>query len=249
MSDRDDGWERTAVRPFEVFPELYRHMDMQLLAAIATGDDASRAAAVGAASREVVERITHLRQPWVLNVEADSTIESIDRHTTKLFEHGAPEVGKWVQGILSQWRHQRSWFNLTVDVVATARDNDLNRVIVMAAECIQRSTFAFLDIDFGPIPDMAEDPFYGLLLAAGEIFTTHRDQDPLRVQLDGVGGLAATPEHNPWVAALIDQELVIYRRLYRAFFQLIEHAGMFDGDNQGDREYYSTPDQVDRQTR
>ncbi|WP_166428162.1 hypothetical protein [Mycolicibacterium mucogenicum] len=53
MNDSGDAWERTAVRPFEVFPELYRHMDTQLLSAIASGDDASRAAAIGAGSREV----------------------------------------------------------------------------------------------------------------------------------------------------------------------------------------------------
>ncbi|BBX85969.1 hypothetical protein MAUB_38420 [Mycolicibacterium aubagnense] len=246
MSDRSGEWERTAVKPFEVFPELYRHMDIQLLSAIATGDDASHAAAVGAASREVVERIAHLRQPWVLNIDADATIESIDRHAAKLFERDAPVVGKWVRGILDHWRRQQSWFNLTVDIIAAADDDDLNRAVLAAAECIRRATFAFLDIDFGRIPCVPDDPFYGVLLAVGEVFTTHRDQEPLRVQLDCVGGLAATPEHNPWVAALIDQELVIYRRLYRAFFRLLEQAGMFD-DREGDRDFFHTPDQVDRQ--
>ncbi|MFL0286484.1 hypothetical protein ACJH6H_14585 [Mycobacterium sp. SMC-21] len=248
MSDHSDGWERTAVRPFEVFPELYRHMDIQLLSAIAKGDDASRAAAIGAGSREVVERIAHLREPWVLNIDADATIESIDRHALKLFERGAPEIGEWVQRILGHWRRQRSWFNVTVDEVAAADNEDLSRVTVASAECIRRAAFAFLDVDFGPIPPLSNDPFYGVLLAAGEIFTTHRDQVPLRVQLDCVGGLAATPEHNPWVAALIDQELVIYRRLYRVFFQLLEQAGMFD-DREDDREFFYTPDEVDRQTR
>lgn len=248
MSDHSDGWERTAVRPFEVFPELYRHMDIQLLSAIAKGDDASRAAAIGAGSREVVERIAHLHEPWVLNIDADSTIESIDRHALKLFERGAPEIGEWVQRILGHWRRQRSWFNVTVDVVAAADNKDLSRVTIASADCIRRATFAFLDVDFGPIPPLSNDPFYGVLLAAGEIFTTHRDQIPLRVQFDCVGGLAATPEHNPWVAALIDQELVIYRRLYRVFFQLLEQAGMFD-DRDDDREFFYTPDEVDRQTR
>ncbi|TLH74295.1 hypothetical protein C1S79_02185 [Mycolicibacterium phocaicum] len=223
-------------------------MDTQLLSAIASGDDASRAAAIGAGSREVVERIAHLREPWVLNIDADATIESIDRHAVKLFERGAPEIGEWVQRILGHWRRQRSWFNLTVDVVARAGDDDLNRVIIASADCIRRATFAFLDIDFGADPPMPDDPSYGLLLAVGEIFTTHRDQNPLRMQLDSVGGLAAAPEHNPWVAALIDQELVIYRRLYRVFFQLLEHAGMFD-DREDDREFFYTPDEVDRQTR
>lgn len=250
MNDSGDAWERTAVRPFEVFPELYQHMDTQLLSAIASGDDASRAAAIGAGSREVVERIAHLREPWVLNIDADATIESIDRHAVKLFERGAPEIGEWVQRILGHWRRQRSWFNLTVDVVARAGDDDLNRVIIASADCIRRATFAFLDIDFGADPPMPDDPSYGLLLAVGEIFTTHRDQNPLRMQLDSVGGLAAAPEHNPWVAALIDQELVIYRRLYRVFFQLLEHAGMFDDDREDDdREFFYTPDEVDRQTR
>ncbi len=248
MNDHSDGWERTAVRPFEVFPELYRHLDMQLLSAIASGDDASRAAAVGAASREVVERVAHLREPWVLNIDADATIESIDRHALKLFERGAPEIGEWVQRILDHWRQQRSWSNLTVDVVAGAADDDLNRVIIAAADCIRRATFAFLDIDFGVIPPMPDDHSYGVLFAVGEIFTTHRDQNPLRVQLDCVGGLAATPGHNPWVAALIDQELVIYRRLYRAFFQLLERAGMFDG-RQDDRQFFHSPDQIDRRSR
>ncbi|MFL0240827.1 hypothetical protein [Mycobacterium sp. SMC-17] len=248
MNDHSEGWERTAVRPFEVFPELYQHMDTQLLSAIASDDDVSRAAAVGAASREVVGRIAHLREPWVLNVEADSTIESIDRHALKLFERGAPEIGEWVQRILGHWRRQRSWFNVTVDVVAAADNKDLSRVTIASADCIRRATFAFLDVDFGPIPPLSNDPFYGVLLAAGEIFTTHRDQIPLRVQFDCVGGLAATPEHNPWVAALIDQELVIYRRLYRVFFQLLEQAGMFD-DRDDDREFFYTPDEVDRQTR
>ncbi|MFL0292242.1 hypothetical protein ACJH6J_14450 [Mycobacterium sp. SMC-18] len=248
MSDHSDGWERTAVRPFEVFPELYRHMDIQLLSAIAKGDDASRAAAIGAGSREVVERIARLHEPWVLNIDADSTIESIDRHALKLFERGAPEIGEWVQRILGHWRRQRSWFNVTVDVVAAADNKDLSRVTIASADCIRRATFAFLDVDFGPIPPLSNDPFYGVLLAAGEIFTTHRDQIPLRVQFDCVGGLAATPEHNPWVAALIDQELVIYRRLYRVFFQLLEQAGMFD-DRDDDREFFYTPDEVDRQTR
>lgn len=248
MSDHSDEWERTAVRPFELFPELYRHMDAQLLSAISSGDDASRAAAVGAASREVVDRIAHLRQAWVLNIDADATIESIDRHAAKLFERGAPVVGEWVQGILDHWRRQRSWLNLTVDVVRATDDDDLNRAILAAAECIRRATFAFLDIDFGRIPPVPNDPFYGVLLAVGEVFTTHRDQVPLRVQLDCVGGLAATPEHNPWVAALIDQELVIYRRLYRAFFQLLERAGMFDG-RQDDRQFFHSPDQIDRRSR
>jgi len=248
VNDHSEGWERTAVRPFEVFPELYQHMDTQLLSAIASDDDVSRAAAVGAASREVVGRIAHLREPWVLNVEADSTIESIDRHALKLFERGAPEVGEWVQRIIGHWRRQRNWFNLTVDVVAAADDHDLSRVIIASADCIRRATFAFLDIDFGPVPPTPDDPSYGVLLAVGEIFTTHRDQNPLRVQLDCVGGLAATPEYNPWVAALIDQELVIYRRLYRAFFHLLERAGMFD-DRDDDREFFFTPDQVDHQTR
>ncbi|MDX1877384.1 hypothetical protein SBE55_06090 [Mycolicibacterium sp. 141076] len=248
MSDHSDGWERTAVRPFEVFPELYRHMDIQLLSAIAKGDDASRASAIGAGSREVVERIAHLHEPWVLNIDADATIESIDRHALKLFERGAPEIGEWVQRILGHWRRQRSWFNVTVDVVAAADNKDLSRVTIASADCIRRATFAFLDVDFGPIPPLSNDPFYGVLLAAGEIFTTHRDQIPLRVQFDCVGGLAATPEHNPWVAALIDQELVIYRRLYRVFFNLLEQAGMFD-DRDDDREFFYTPDEVDRQTR
>jgi len=152
VNDHSEGWERTAVRPFEVFPELYQHMDTQLLSAIASDDDVSRAAAVGAASREVVGRIAHLREPWVLNVEADSTIESIDRHALKLFERGAPEVGEWVQRIIGHWRRQRNWFNLTVDAVAAAADHDLSRVIFASADCIRRATFAFLDIDFGPVP-------------------------------------------------------------------------------------------------
>lgn len=248
MSDHSDCWERTAVRPFEVFPELYRHMDTQLQSAIVSGDDASHAAVIGAGSRAVVERITHLREPWVLNIDADATIESIDRHAMKLFERGAPEIGEWVRRILGHWRRQRTWFDLTVDVVARADDGALNRVILASAECIRRATFAFLDVDFGPIPPVSNDPFYGVLLAVGEIFTTHRDQVPLRVQFDCVGGLAAKPEHNPWVAALIDQELVIYRRLYRVFFQLLEQAGMFD-DRDDDREFFYTPDEVDRQTR
>ena len=246
MNDHSEGWDRTAVRPFEVFPELYRHMDTQLLAAIASGDDASRAAVIGHGSRAVVERIAHLREPWVLNIDADATIESIDRHTLKLFERGAPEIGEWVQRILGHWRRQRSWFNLTVDAVASADDDDLNRVIIASADCIRRATFAFLDIDFAPSPPISDDHSYGLLLAAGEIFTTHRDQNPLRLQLDSVGGLAATPEHNPWVAALIDQELVIYRRLYRVFIQHLEQAGMYD-DREDDREFFYTPDEVDRQ--
>ena len=248
MNDHSEGWERTAVRPFEVFPELYRHMDTQLQSAIANGDDASHAAVIGAGSREVIERIAHLREPWVLNIDAEATIASIDRHAVKLFERGAPDIGEWVQRILDHWRRQRSWFNETVDAVARAGDSELNRVILASADCIRRATFAFLDVDFGPIPPLSNDPFYGVLLAAGEIFTTHRDQVPLRVQLDRVGGLAATPEHNPWVAALIDQELVIYRRLYREFFQLLEQTGMFD-DREDDREFFYTPDEVDRQTR
>jgi hypothetical protein len=66
----------------------------------------------------------------------------------------------------------------------------------------------------------------------------------LRVQHDGVGGAAGSPEFNSYVAGLYHLELATHRRRYRLFYRLAEYVGMDLSDDP--RGLFDTPDSVDR---
>ncbi|HET6736886.1 hypothetical protein, partial [Mycobacterium sp.] len=83
---------------------------------------------------------------------------------------------------------------------------------------------------------------HAVMAAAAGTFGVENQRNPLRKQLDGVGGAAGSPEFNPYVAALYELELNTHRRLYRLFYNLLDtHLGLrLRGD-----ELFDTPDDVD----
>jgi hypothetical protein len=85
---------------------------------------------------------------------------------------------------------------------------------------------------------------YRLMGYAGTCLGIEIRRNPLRMQLDGTGGAAGSPDFNPYVAGLYHLELATHRRLYRLFYLLADHVGMdLSDDPHG---LFDTPDNVDR---
>uniref|UniRef100_UPI001E2FDD87 hypothetical protein n=1 Tax=Mycobacterium hubeiense TaxID=1867256 RepID=UPI001E2FDD87 len=86
-------------------------------------------------------------------------------------------------------------------------------------------------------------PDYQVMGIAGMCLAAETHRNPLRVDLDGAGGVAASPEFNSYVDGLYRLELATHRRLYRLFYGLCAHVGF---DLSKDPHLFHSPDDVDR---
>jgi len=236
--------------PFPVFPELFVDLDLMLLGALAAGDEEARVVALATADVEFLWRLGHLNEPWVRCKDAAFTVNALERLVPRFEQAGEPQLGRWLLAVLTAWA--QTWhdtFNASLMSVAQAstsgRACETVRAAVGAAEILRRSAAAFTAREFVSIPPRCTEGLRAeLLFVAMDVFHTHVQRVPLRVLLDGAGGLAAAPEHNPLTAAVFDFDTAVYRRLYRVFYELIEHVGYFDDES--NRDGHLTPEEVDR---
>lgn len=239
-----------SANPFPVFPELFLELDLMLLGALHAGDEGARSLALAAADIEVLWRLGHLTEPWVTCKGAPFTMDALEQLVPRFDQAGEPQIGQWLRDVLATWAH--TWHDvLTAALMAVAqastsgRASDTVTAAADAAGILRRSAGAFTTREFAPIPPRRTEGLNtDLLFAAMDVFRIHWERVPLRVLLDGSGGLAAESEHNPFTAALFDFDAATYRRLYRLFYELIEHAGYFD--DEANRCGHLTPDEVDR---
>jgi hypothetical protein len=175
-------------------------------------------------------------------------IDQLGRCVQGFQDCGAAVFAEWLQGVVDVLTaHQQLQGQCGERIRRAGTDADTITAVVEAADSLNVAAEFMAIQDFGAFPaNPHARPDYQLTGYAGTCLGIEIRRNPLRVQLDGVGGAAGSPEFNPYVAGLYHLELATHRRLYRLFYLLAEHVGMdLSDDPHG---LFDTPDVIDRTT-
>jgi hypothetical protein len=240
MTDRADD-DRYSFYPFQVIPELYADLDLQLLTAT---DDTTRWAALIAGTREVLDRLDHLAAPNIICATGTTIIQKLAECVQQFDRHGATELAGWLQDVIDVLTaHQTLQENSAIQIRQASGHGETVAAILDAAASLRVAAEAIAVRRFPDYPSVVVTQLaHNVMGAAAGTFGVENHRNPLRKQLDGVGGAAGSPEFNPYVAALYELELNTHRRLYRLFYNLLDtHLGIRLSDD----ELFATPDDVD----
>ena len=238
--------DRFRYSPMAVFPEIFVDLDLQWLTA---SDDVQRWAALVAGTREVIDRLRYLASPKIVGGPGPAcVIDDLRRSVDAFVRDGAQDYGAWLQSVVEVLEaHAHLHDGYVEEITAAGTDKEAAELIVEAAASLNAAAAAMSEYQFAPYPpcpQYAPADMRRCLLAgnAGTCLAAETHRMPLRVQLDGVGGMAGSAELNPYTAALFALELATHRRLYRLFYNLCVHVGL--GLERDD--LYLTPGQVDQ---
>lgn len=243
----DDDDEREYGRtpcPLPSFPELYADLDIALLAA---PDEEHRWAALTDGTREVLARFDYLASYGDTNLPEPQRVLRDLRSAADLFtEFGANVLADWMNTIVDIAAEQDDLHRHCLRHIGTAADQGRDQAtaaITEAAASLNAAAEAVAIIPI-PAPPKYTHPNRGeFWIAAIQPFWAELSRNPLSVNLAGAGGLAGSPEYNPYVAALCALELATHRRFYRLFYEVVVHAGI----DTSDESIYRHPDLVDRE--
>jgi hypothetical protein len=240
MTDCVDG-DRYSFYPFQVIPELYADLDLQLLTA---ADDTTRWAALIAGTLEVLDRLDHLAAPNIICATGTTVIQRLAECVQQFERHEAAELARWLQDVIDVLTaHLTLQESSSIHIRQASGHDEAVAAILDAAASTRVAAKAIAVHRFRDYPPVdATQRNHAVMAAAAGTFGVENHRNPLRKQLDGVGGAAGSPEFNPYVAALYQLELNTHRRLYRLFYNLLDqHLGLrLHGD-----ELFDTPDDVD----
>lgn len=240
MTDYVDD-DRYSFYPFQVIPELYADLDLQLLTA---SDDATCWAALIAGTREVLDRLDHLATPNIICATGTTVVQGLAKCVQQFETHGAAELATWLQDVIDELTaHQRLQEDSAIHIRHASGHDETVTAILAAAASLRAAAKSISVHRFSDYPAaVATKLDHNVMAAAAAVFGVENHRNPLRKQLDGIGGAAGSPEFNPYVAALYELELNTHRRLYRLFYDLLDtHLGIRLRDD----ELFDTPDDVD----
>ena len=232
-----------AFAPMQVIPELYVDLDIQLLTA---PDDDARWSALIAGTREVLDRFDHIAEPKIICATGEFVTEQLAQCVRGFRDCGLPSFADWLQDVVDVLTAHQLLQTRCAETIRRAEINaDAITAIIEAAHALDAAAEQVAVHQFGAFPTYrAATPNYQLMGYAGTCLSIETRRNPLRLQLDGAGGAAGSPEFNPYVAGLYDLERAVHRRVYRLFYRLAEHVGIDLGDDP--HRLFETPDDVDR---
>jgi hypothetical protein len=240
-----DDPERFAYFPLPVFHELYTELDLLLLTA---DGGAERWPAIIAGTAEVLDRLDYVAAPKVLCRTGIDVIKDLLNCKRTFDDCGQAAVGSALcEPISLLTDHQRIHQDCATQIRAafgSGHHDETVTAITTAAAMLRRVAQDMHGHSFAPLPPYsAAQPDHCLMGIALGPLDAENTRNPLRKQLDGTAGMAGSPEHNPYVAALYELELTTHRRLYRRLYQLCEHVGI----DLSEHRICKTPDQVDEE--
>lgn len=240
-----DNPDRFAYPPLPVFHELYTELDLLLLTA---EDDAQRWPAIIAGTAEVLDRLDHVVDAKVNCRNGIDVVKELLNCRRTLDHYGHAALGSALCQPISLLTDHELLHQDCATRIRAAFDSGHHHGVVTAvttaAALLRAAAQDMRGHSFAPFPPYsAAQPDHRLMgIALGPLDAENR-RNPLRKQLDGAGGMAGCPEHNPYVAALYELELSSHRRIYRWLYQLCEHVGIDFSQHR----IYKTPDQVDEE--
>jgi hypothetical protein len=226
--DVDNDWDQSAVFPVPVLHELYVDLDLRLLTAT---DDTERWSAIVAGTAEVLDRFDHITSSNVI-CPTDTNVIGGLRAARRSFQFYDQPL---LAGVLSEpiavlSAHELVHKRCITGIRAALQQHHQSAAITAisnAATMLNETAKVMRDYRFQPFPAYpTAQPVESILSIAASGLRAEAERNPLSKQLDGAGGMAGSPEHNPYVAALYELQLASHRRIYRRLYRFCEHVGI-----------------------
>lgn len=243
--DVEDDWAQSAVFPVPVLHELYVDLDLRLMTA---ADDTERWSAIVAGTAEVLDRFDHVTGPNVL-CPNDTNVIGYLRAAARSFEFYEQPL---LAGVLSEpiavlSAHELVHKRCITGIRAALQKRHQSAAVTAisnAVATLHDTATVMRDYRFRPFPAYSTaQPEESMMSIAASGLRAEAERNPLRKQLDGAGGMAGSPEYNPYVAALYELQLATHRRIYRVLYRFCEHVGI----DFSPYPFWKTPDQVDEE--
>jgi hypothetical protein len=231
--------------PVPVIPQLYVDLDLELLTA---ADDGVRWDAIIAGTREVIDRFEYLASTKVRELTGPELVIRRLASCRQGFEGlAASGFADWLGSVIEVLIADQALVVLSMDRIRrAATDAEAVTQVVWASVALGAAADRMAVREFGlPRTDRRSGSDHRLWCCVDSCLAVETHRTTLRTDLDGIGGMAGSPEWNPFVGALFRLELATHRRLYRSFYELCAHvrSDLIDDPS----EPFDTPDQVDRQ--
>jgi hypothetical protein len=227
------------------FPELYADLDLALLSA---SDDYHRWQALIGGTREVLDRFAYCADPAtpVGKLPSKHVLKELRAAVGHFAGFQAGPVAHWLDGIVGIAAAHDELHDRCVENITAALDHGHDAAvaaIIDAAASLDAAAQQVATMAIPPPPRYVHhDPGQLRVLSLYPLGVEIR-RDPLSERIAGLGGLAATPEFNPYIAALYALELATHRRFYRLFFLQLRAAGA----DMTDETIFRDPDLIDRE--